>query len=77
MPALTRASVTGASATSIMPKPTTSVVFIGEFPSRKSPCDDESAKIRPSGVWDDWAATHQLMAYRPASLKVITPVMLL
>jgi hypothetical protein len=61
----------------MMPKPTTSVVFMGESPSRKSPFDEESANTKPPDVWADWTATHQLMAYRPASLKVITPVALL
>jgi hypothetical protein len=47
--------------TSIIPMPTTSAVFIGEFPSRKSPCEVEMAKARHKSESTDWLATHQLM----------------
>jgi hypothetical protein len=41
--ALISDAVTGAAATSTIPKPTTSPVLIGELASRKSPCEDEIA----------------------------------
>lgn len=42
----TRDKVTGAALTSIIPTPNTSPVFIGEFPSIKSPCE----KHNPDGI---------------------------
>jgi hypothetical protein len=39
--------VTGAVVTSTIPIPNTSPVFIGEFPSRKSPCEDDRANDAP------------------------------
>ncbi|WP_158585087.1 hypothetical protein [Lacrimispora algidixylanolytica] len=39
--------VTGAAITSTIPIPKTSPVFIGEFPSRKSPCEDDRANDAP------------------------------
>jgi hypothetical protein len=53
--------VIGAVITSIIPIPTTSVVFIGEFPSRKSPCEVVMAKARYWPETTDWLAIHQLM----------------
>jgi hypothetical protein len=43
----------------------------------KSPCDVEIANTAPEDETTDCVATHQLMAYLPASLNVITPVALL
>jgi hypothetical protein len=59
--AFTNDKVTGAAITSIIPTPTTSVVFIGEFPSRKSPCEVEMAKATHKSASTDWLATHQLI----------------
>ncbi|WP_166429818.1 hypothetical protein [Lacrimispora aerotolerans] len=39
--------VTGGAVTSTIPIPKTSPVFIGEFPSRKSPCEDDKANDAP------------------------------
>jgi hypothetical protein len=39
--------VTGAVITSTIPIPNTSPVFIGEFPSKKSPCEEDKAKEAP------------------------------
>jgi hypothetical protein len=72
--AFTNDTVTGAAATSIIPNPTTSPVFSGELPSRKSPCEEESANTIPLVVREDWDVTHQFISYLPASLKVISPV---
>ncbi len=68
------AAVTGGAATSMIPIPATSVVLTGELPSRKSPCEEESAKTAPLADADDCVATHQFTAYLPASLNVMTPV---
>jgi hypothetical protein len=70
----TRETVTGATATSIILTPTTSPVFIGEAPSKKSPWEEDNAKAVPFVDWDDCVASHQSNTYLPASRKVITPV---
>jgi hypothetical protein len=44
---LTRDKVTGATDTFTIPTPKTSPVLIGEFPSKKSPCEEDSAKAAP------------------------------
>jgi hypothetical protein len=49
----TRDTVTGADATSMIPIPYTSPVFIGELPSRKSPWEDNNSKAVPFVDWDD------------------------
>jgi hypothetical protein len=72
--AFTNDTVTGAATTSIIPSPTTSPVFRGELPSKKSPCEEESANTVPLADREDWDVTHQFISYLPASLKVITPV---
>jgi hypothetical protein len=70
-------TVTGATATSMIPIPTTSPVLIGEFPSNKSSWEDDRAKTIPLADWDDCVATHQSKIYLPDSLKVIIPVKVL
>jgi hypothetical protein len=54
--------------------PETCPVLSGESPSRKLPCEVESANTTPVVDGDDCVATHQSMEYLPASLKVMIPV---
>ena len=72
--ALIRDAVTGAASTSNIPTPETSPVLIGEFPSKKSPCEEEREKTAPLLEAEDWVATHHWTTYLPASLNVMTPV---
>ncbi|MNW04887.1 hypothetical protein D3C71_2010510 [compost metagenome] len=39
--------VTSSTCTSIIPTPVTSPIFIGEFPSKKSPFEDDNANTVP------------------------------
>jgi len=71
---LTSRTVSGAFVTSMMPKPTTSPVFRGEEPKMNSPPEPSRANVMPAVVWADWVMTDQLMAYRPFSWNVMTPV---
>jgi hypothetical protein len=48
--AFSSVTVTGAATTSIIPSPTTSPVLIGELPSKRSPCEELSAKTTPLAV---------------------------
>jgi hypothetical protein len=71
--AFTNDAVTGAEVTLIIPIPTTSPVFSGESPFKKSLCEEDIANTDPFVDKDDWVATHQFITYLPASLNVILP----
>jgi hypothetical protein len=45
----------------MIPIPTTSVVLIGELPSKKSPWEEDKAKTTPLVEAEDCVATHQSM----------------
>ncbi len=75
--AFTKEAVTGAAATSTMHTPTTSPFLMGEFPTRKSPWEEDTANTTPMFDAVACVATHQSTTYLPASLNVSSPVPLL